>query len=69
MPRVGGRYWLGEWICADCGYIYGSRGEQQPFETLGRSVSPFPPPALGRLRAVSPPRTIAKSSRSSTPPS
>eukprot|EP00291_Cryptomonas_curvata_P027340 CAMPEP_0172206126 /NCGR_PEP_ID=MMETSP1050-20130122/33032_1 /TAXON_ID=233186 /ORGANISM="Cryptomonas curvata, Strain CCAP979/52" /LENGTH=147 /DNA_ID=CAMNT_0012885149 /DNA_START=289 /DNA_END=732 /DNA_ORIENTATION=- len=29
-------YWLGEWICADCGYIYGSRGEQQPFETLGR---------------------------------
>lgn len=29
-------YWLGEWICADCGYIYGSRGENQPFETLGR---------------------------------
>ncbi len=19
-------YWLGEWICADCGFIYGSRG-------------------------------------------
>merc|ERR1711966_394645 len=29
-------YWLGEWVCADCGYIYGSRGESQPFETLGR---------------------------------
>jgi rubredoxin len=29
-------YWLGEWICADCGYIYGSRGEGQAFETLGR---------------------------------
>ncbi|KAJ1478972.1 hypothetical protein T484DRAFT_1959901 [Baffinella frigidus] len=29
-------YWLGEWICADCGYIYGSRAESQPFETLGR---------------------------------
>lgn len=29
-------YWLGEWICADCGYIYGSRGEAQAFETLGR---------------------------------
>jgi hypothetical protein len=35
-----GRYWLGEWICADCGYIYGSRGEQQPFETLGRCICP-----------------------------
>ncbi|EKX37977.1 hypothetical protein GUITHDRAFT_154838 [Guillardia theta CCMP2712] len=33
-PETG--YWLGEWICADCGYIYGSRGETQPFETLGR---------------------------------
>jgi len=29
-------YWLGEWICADCGFIYGSRGETQAFETLGR---------------------------------
>lgn len=33
------RYWLGEWICADCGYIYGSRGENQAFETLGRYFS------------------------------
>jgi len=29
-------YWLGEYICADCGFIYGSRGETQAFETLGR---------------------------------
>ena len=33
-PETG--YWLGEWICADCGFIYGSRGETQAFETLGR---------------------------------
>ena len=26
-------YWAGEWICADCGYIY-VPGEEPPFEEL-----------------------------------
>ena len=45
------RYWLGEWICADCGYIYGSRGEQQPFETLGRCIRPLRQHKSACLRA------------------
>ena len=45
------RYWLGEWICADCGYIYGSRGEQQPFETLGRCTRPLRQHTRACLRA------------------
>ena len=33
-------YWLGEWICADCGFIYGSRG---------RPLSPSPLPLSAPL--------------------
>eukprot|EP00419_Tripos_fusus_P087405 CAMPEP_0172864144 /NCGR_PEP_ID=MMETSP1075-20121228/79423_1 /TAXON_ID=2916 /ORGANISM="Ceratium fusus, Strain PA161109" /LENGTH=98 /DNA_ID=CAMNT_0013712951 /DNA_START=68 /DNA_END=360 /DNA_ORIENTATION=+ len=27
-------YWEGEWICADCGYIYNERAFQSKFEDL-----------------------------------
>merc|ERR1711990_1421531 len=49
-PETG--YWLGEWICADCGFIYGSRGETQAFETLGRwyKCPQCAGPRLGRRR-------------------
>jgi len=30
----GGAYWEGEWICADCGYIYNERAFGSKFEDL-----------------------------------
>jgi len=32
MRARGGDYWEGEWICADCGYIYNERAFSGKFE-------------------------------------
>ncbi|CAE7944548.1 rub [Symbiodinium sp. KB8] len=34
MVRNGKQYWEGEWICADCGYIYNERSFGMKFEDL-----------------------------------
>ncbi|CAK9096227.1 unnamed protein product [Durusdinium trenchii] len=34
--RAGKQYWEGEWICADCGYIYNERAFGMKFEDLGQ---------------------------------